>query len=146
MRYVTALFDAPYPALAAVAMLREHDVAPTDLVVLPTPPHPAPSADWAPGPGDHPLAWLQSLGVSDRAAALCAAGVTRGAILLVVRCPTLSVGLVVDTLEGGAPLDLAAVAARWAADPSFRYPPVCWPGEASGTPGSGASLEGQPVP
>ena len=64
---------------------------------------------------------LVALGLPGAEAAGYAEGVHRGAILVVVRAPTLSAPVAAALLNGAGSADLAAEAARWQVDRTWRY-------------------------
>jgi hypothetical protein len=120
-----ALFDAPIPARGALAALASLGVDAADIAVVPPLPGGAPPAG-APDfalPSD-PSALLRTLdgwGVSAADAQTCAEGVKRGAILLAVRVPTLSLPPVRAAVDAFAVVSLSAHRARWEADPPLHY-------------------------
>jgi len=136
LRHVIAAYDAPHPALAAVAALQDAGVAGGDVAVIPSPPGRETGDFGAPTDPSGLPEWLASLGVAG-AAAFHAQAAERGAILLVVRCPTLSAPVVAGILAACAPLDPVQAARRWAAEPGTRYEWGDWclsglePGEAT---------------
>ena len=136
MRYVIAAYDAPHPALVAVAALQDAGVADGDVALRPSPPGRAPGDLGAPTDPSRLPEWLASLSCAG-AADLHAEAARRGAILLVVRCPTLSAPIVAGILAATAPLDPVQAARRWAAEPGTRYEWGDWclsglePGEAT---------------
>lgn len=127
MRYVTALYDAPIPAAAALQALRDAGFAAADIATAPQPP----TSSWP--PSDEQVADLPTddeprlaralcdLGIDEEQAALYAEGVGRGALLIAVRTPTLSAGPAADALVSAGPPSLDEHQSRWAEDHSLRY-------------------------
>jgi len=143
MRCVTGLYDAPATAAAAIADLRaagfaasdllveparasrllmaspapaDQVAAPTAQVAAPSPPRQHPSD--APGGAAERLA---AFGLPPQAAEAYAAAVGRGAIVIVVRAPTLSAPVAAAALDVPGVLDLERHAARVQADPNIEY-------------------------
>ncbi|MFN2114577.1 MAG: hypothetical protein ACK2T6_02610 [Anaerolineae bacterium] len=150
MRCVTGLYDAPATAAAAIADLRAAGfaasdllveparasrllmaspapadqvaaptaqvAAPADQVAAPSPPRQHPSD--APGGAAERLA---AFGLPPQAAEAYAAAVGRGAIVIVVRAPTLSAPVAAAALDVPGVLDLERHAARVQADPNIEY-------------------------
>jgi hypothetical protein len=155
MHMTLALFDAPVPARWALESLAEAGVRPSDVAVVPGVPGTTSVQTTGTG-GDDVLSLptterdlqrvLRSWGVPEADVGTCAEGVRRGAILVAVRVPTLSVGIVRSLLDGCGAVDLATHRERWDVDPGLRYgwatvgePNVAWlpprPAEDAGPPG-----------
>lgn len=124
MRTLITLFDAPVPARAAARALVAAGFSPADMMLLP----PLPDAPTADPPVDLPpgdpvrlARGLVDRGVMPQDAALFAEGLRRGAILLVVGVPTLSVPIAGEVIASVLPPDPAALAGAWAADLDLRY-------------------------
>lgn len=124
MRYVTALFDAPIPARAAAAALASAGFHPDDIALVP---HlaGAPAAGWFvdadPADARGVRQALEDLGFDAADAGRAAEGARRGAIILMVRTPTLSAPIAAEVIAALAPPDPEALAATWEADPSLKF-------------------------
>ncbi len=125
MRHVLALFDAPVPAARAVRALAEKGFAADDVQLCARGEVPDIGARTSRDLPHEPRALqaaLQDRGLGEDDAALCAEGVARrGAILVLVRCPTLSAPVAERLLAAALPPELAEHAARWKAQPSAAY-------------------------
>ena len=156
MRYVTALFDAPIPATAALAALTASGFTPEDIAVVPS----LPGLQWSPtGPflvaDAEPQALMRDLGemgVAPGDVELYAEGVRRGGILVVVRAPTLSTPAAEEAILSTSPPELAAHVQRWEASPGLRYswedtpPPIADPPPAAGKGARGLRRPAVPGP
>jgi hypothetical protein len=124
MRRILALFDAPEPARRALAALAVAGVAADDVWVTPMVPG---TGAWAAGPLAPSLdlaALRQSLAARDVPPPLVEVyveGVRRGAILVLVESPTASAPVVAGCLTSASAPDLAALVARWKAQPGTTY-------------------------
>ncbi len=126
MRYIIAMFDAPFPAREAVRAVFEAGFRADDLFLMPE----LPEVEWT---ATHSFAgpWLEEnadlghllgrLGVHPADVGTYVEGVRRGAIVVVVRAPTLSAQCAADALQSVAHPDLATHEARWAEDPDLVY-------------------------
>jgi hypothetical protein len=146
MRYVIALFDAPAPAIAALSALDDAGFSAGDVVVLPSGAladlQQAASLSGAgsgalvrfgakdmarPGTFLHHVASLdqsdilRSCGVADDVLNDYLEALERGAILVLVRCPTLSAPRARSALSVAGAADLETQRRRWEADPDLRY-------------------------
>jgi len=125
MRNVTALFDAPIPARAAVRALVAAGFHPADIALAPgLPDVPAGHEALIPASAGDPGALTEALagrGVPEPDARFYEEGVRRGAILLVVTVPTLSAPVAADIIASTLPPDPAELAAAWLAEPELRY-------------------------
>ena len=125
MRHVLALFDAPVPAASALRGLAAAGFAPADLWLAAG--HPVPGLREIARtdlPTETPAleAELEARGLDGDAAALCAEGVTRrGAILVLLRCPSAAAPVAERILAAAAPPDLAEHRARWQASATARH-------------------------
>ncbi len=124
MRHVMAIFDAPIPARAAASALAGAGFDPGDIALLP-PLAGAPAAGHFldADPADPPAVRraLAVLGFDAVDAARGAEGARRGAIVLVVRAPTLSAPVAADVIAALGPPDPDDLAAAWEADPGLTY-------------------------
>jgi hypothetical protein len=125
MRHVLALFDAPIPAVSAVRALGAAGFAPADLWLAAEAALPG-SSDLArtdlPAETTALATELESRGLDRDDAALCAEGVTRrGAILVLVRCPSAAAPVAERILAAAAPPDLAMHRMRWQSQPGARH-------------------------
>ena len=126
MRYIAALYDAPFPARCAMRALAAAGVAPGDTSVTPGLPGsgPRPAAGFGRLPQDDSERLARSLtelGIARQDARAYAEGVRRGGILVLVRSPDLLPSAAAAALESAAPPDLDTHRSRWAADPNLRY-------------------------
>ena len=131
MRYVSAMYDAPVPARAAINALIEEGFPPLDLCVLPFVPGielPStflPSLAFAEATDRHGLrpveAKLAALGIAHDAAGIYAEGLRRGAIVVIARTPTLSAPIAAAILETTCPLSTEKAGREWATKPELRY-------------------------
>jgi hypothetical protein len=131
MRYVSAMYDAPVPARAAINVLIEEGFPPLDLSVLPFVPGielPStflPSLAFAEATDRYNLrpveAKLAALGIAREAAGFYAEGLRRGAILVIARTPTLSAAVAAAILETTCPLSVEKASREWAEQPELRY-------------------------
>ncbi len=144
MRYVTALFDAPIPARAAAAALASAGFHPDDIALVP---HlaGAPATGWFvdadPADARGVRQALEDLGFDTADAARAAEGARRGAIILMVRTPTLSAPVAAEVIAALAPPDPDDLAAAWEADPGLTYAWAAVPAP-SGTAGEGPAAGG----
>lgn len=169
MRYIATLFDAPVPAAAAAAALVDAGFHPQDIATIPPLPDSAAGGTFANVDGDGPVArvdpsfpserveppnppdpsqlrWLlRDLGFDPTDAARDAEGVRRGAILLLVRAPTLSAPVAAEIITSLAPPDPDAMIATWEADPDLMYGWADVPAPVVGT-ASGWHGAGSPIP
>jgi hypothetical protein len=125
MRHVLALFDAPVPAASALRALSVAGFAPTDLWLAAEAPLPNTqhlSRTDLPTDALGLQSELESRGLDRDDAALCAEGVTRrGAILVLVRCPSAAAPVAERILAAAAPPDLAMHRLRWQSQPGARH-------------------------
>ena len=131
MRYVSAMYDAPVPARAAISALIEEGFPPLDLCVLPFVPGielPStflPSLEFSKATDRYDLqpvqAKLAALGIAMEAAGIYAEGLRRGAIVVIARTPTLSAPIAAAILETTCPLSVEKASRDWAAQPGLRY-------------------------
>lgn len=139
MRLVSALFDAPVPAAAALAALAAAGFDPAEVTTIPALARECQAGGDRAGPPGDPLAealqaawvdedWprlaklLQERGLARGWARLAAEGLRRGAILVLLAVPTLSAPLAAQAMAGAAPPDPLDLAERWLADAELRYP------------------------
>jgi hypothetical protein len=130
MQTILALFDAPVPATRAAAAMSAIGLGAGDVAIVPAPPTSgaqvlrvaAPAAAWSlPADSRALRRALDGLGVEASDADTYVEGVARGAILLAVRAPDLTVPLARQIIEAACPPDLATHRARWGIQPDLEY-------------------------